>query len=288
MRSGLARVAGVAAAVVLAASVVNGEAKGKSKSYPMWDGKEPAAAYAKRAKLKPTETLDLGGGMSLEMVLVPAGTFTMGSPDSELKTEEHTGNEPLRKVTISRPFYMSKYEITQPQYEKVLGTNASMTKGEKLPATNMSWEEALVAAKRFGEAVKRDIRIPTDAEWEYAARAGTQTTVYTGNDEAAVHAAGWCGGNAKGAHPIGEKPPNAFGLYDMIGNVREWTLDIHGPAAAVDAVDPQGPTTGGDMRISRGGAFTGKLLVCRAAIRNVEPKIKKSSIIGLRLVMDPS
>jgi formylglycine-generating enzyme required for sulfatase activity len=279
-------VAAVAAAVVLAATM-DGEAKDKSKSYPLWDGKEPVAAYAKRAKLKPAETLDLGGGVALEMVLIPAGAFTMGSPDSEIKTEEHTGHEPPRKVTITRPFYLSKYEITQAQFAKVLGEDTSKTKGEKLPATNVSWDEALVVAKRFGQAVKRDVRIPTDAQWEYAARAGTQTTVYTGNDEAAVHSAGWCGGNSQAVHPIGEKVPNAFGLYDMIGNVREWTRDVHGPAAAVDAVDPEGPTTAGDMRISRGGAFTGKILVCRAAIRNVEPATKKSTIIGLRLAMEP-
>jgi formylglycine-generating enzyme required for sulfatase activity len=286
MRSGLVRVAGVAAAV-LVAGVVNGEAKGKPKSYPLWDGKEPVAAYAKRAKLEPMVALDLGGGLHLEMVLVPAGTFTMGSPDSELKTEEHTGHEPLRKVTITRPFYLSKYEITQAQFAKVMGEDTSKTKGEKLPATNISWDEAQVAAKRFGEAVRRDVRIPTDAQWEYAARAGTQTMVYTGNDEAAVHSAGWCAANSKEVHPVGEKVPNAFGLYDMIGNVREWTRDVHGPAAAVDTVDPEGPTTPGDMRISRGGAFTGRLLVCRAAIRNVEPATKKSTIIGLRLAMEP-
>jgi formylglycine-generating enzyme required for sulfatase activity len=182
---------------------------------------------------------------------------------------------------------MSKYEVTQEQYQKLMGVNASATKGEKLPATNMSWEEAVAAARRISEVLKRDIRVPTDAQWEYAARGGTTTTVYTGNDEAAVHAAGWCGQKAddpdRHVHAVGEKPPNAFGLYDMIGNVREWTLDPHGPYPA-GVEDPQGPAEGA-MRISRGGAFTGRLTVCRAAIRNEEPATKKSSIIGLRLVM---
>lgn len=277
--------AGSATALIMAVMLAQAEAA--AKGAPLWDGKESVAQYAKRAGLKPAEMLSLGDGLTLEMVLIPAGSFMMGSPDSEARTEEHIGKEGLHKVTLTRPFYMSKYEITQAQYQKLMGVNASVTKGETLPATHMSWEEAVAAARRISEVLERDIRIPTDAQWEYAARAGTTTTVYTGNDEAAVHAAGWCGQKAddpdRRVHPVGEKPPNAFGLYDMIGNVREWTLDPHGPYPAGEE-DPQGPAEGA-MRISRGGAFTGRLTVCRAAIRNEEPATKKSSIIGLRLVM---
>lgn len=244
-------------------------------------------AQTSPAPLKAVEVLRLPGGVPLEMVIVPAGTFTMGSPDSEAKTDEHMGKEPRHKVTISRPFYLSKYEITQRQYEALTGTNPSQVKGDNLPVTNISWEEAIAAAKRASEVLKRDFRVPTDAQWEYAARAGTTTTVYTGNDEAAVHAAGWCGGNGDHrVHAVGEKAPNAFGLYDMIGNVREWTRDVYGPHDAISEVDPTGPAEG-DMRISRGGAYTGRLLVCRAAIRNVEPPTKKNGIIGLRLSLDP-
>ena len=140
-------------------------------------------------------------------------------------------------------------------------------------------------ARRVGELTKRDVRIPTDAQWEYAARAGTQTVVYTGDDDPAKLKAGWCSPNSGGhVHPVGEMPPNAFGLYDMIGNVREWTKDIHGDQDGKDAVDPEGPSSG-ENRISRGGAHTGRILVCRAAIRNVEPAAKRSSIIGVRLVV---
>jgi formylglycine-generating enzyme required for sulfatase activity/pimeloyl-ACP methyl ester carboxylesterase len=252
---------------------------------PLWDGKEPVAQYARRVGLRPVETLALGDGLTLEMVLVPAGSFMMGSPDSEARTDEHVGKEPRHEVTITRPFYMSRYEVTQRQYQTLIGANPSVTQGDTLPATNMSWEEAVADARRMSDVLGRDIRVPTDAQWEYAARAGTTTTVYTGNDAEAVHAAGWCGGNAdRRVHAVGEKAPNAFGLYDMIGNVREWTLDAHGPYPA-RAQDPVAPMKG-DLRISRGGAFTGQILVCRAAIRNVEPATKKSPIIGLRLVME--
>jgi formylglycine-generating enzyme required for sulfatase activity len=230
--------------------------------------------------------LQLPGNVPLEMVRIPAGTFTMGSPDSEMKTDEHVGKEPLHRVTIRRPFYLSKYEVMQRQYRALTGTNPSQVQGDDLPVTNVSWEEAVAFARHASEALKRPLRLPTDAEWEYAARAGTGTMVYTGNDEAAVYAAGWCGGNGDHRmHAVGEKPPNAFGLFDMIGNVREWTQDIYGPESTGDVTDPTGPTQG-DLRISRGGAYTGRLAVCRAAIRNVEPPTKSNGIIGVRLAMD--
>jgi formylglycine-generating enzyme required for sulfatase activity len=165
-----------------------------------------------------------------------------------------------------------------------MGVNPSATKGDRLPVTNVSWDDAIAFAKKVAELTGRDVRIPTDAQWEYAARAGTQTVVYTGDDEDAKAKAGWCGpGSDKRVHEAGEKGANAFGLFDMIGNVREWTRDVHGDQDGKDAVDPEGPASG-EMRISRGGAFTGQTLVCRAAIRNVEPHDKRTPIIGIRLV----
>lgn len=251
---------------------------------PLWNGEESVADYARRVQLEPARTLDLGGGVLLEMVLVPAGRFVMGSPDSEPKTDEHVGKETQHSVTLTRPFYMSRYETTQEQYQQLTGTNPSGVKGPRYPVTDVSWEDAVAAARRASDVLGQEIRLPTDAEWEHAARAGTSTTVYTGDDLAAVHAAGWCGGNERRLHLVGEKPPNRFGLHDMIGNVREWTRDVYAAYPAGAVVDPAGPASG-EMRISRGGAYTGQILVCRAAIRNVEPPTKKNGIIGLRLVM---
>src|SRR4051812_38892744 len=168
----------VAAALIamVATAQAGGKKGGATKAAPLWDGKEPVAAYAKRVKLSPTESLDLGDGVKLDFVLVPAGTFVMGSPDTEEKTDEHKGHEPQHKVTVTRPFYMTKYEVTQAQYEKIAGTNPSKTKGPKLPVTDISWEDAIAAAKKASEKLHRDIKVPTDAQWEYAARAGTSTT----------------------------------------------------------------------------------------------------------------
>ena len=142
-----------ALAIVLIGAVAATAAK-KNEKFPLWNGKQSVADYAKRAKLKPTDTLDFGDGVKVEMVLIPAGTFTMGSPDSEEKTDEHKGKEPLHKVTITRPFYMSKYELTQPQYEKVAGANPSQNKGDRYPVTRVSWEQAIEFARKAADPVR--------------------------------------------------------------------------------------------------------------------------------------
>ena len=112
------------------------------RSFPPWDGKETVADYAKRANLAPTLTLDLGGGVTWEGVLIPAGTFVMGSPPGEAKTAEQSANEKQHKVTLTKPFYLGKFELTQAQYEKVMGDNPSPNKGDDLPVHNVSWQNA--------------------------------------------------------------------------------------------------------------------------------------------------
>src|SRR5262249_53984440 len=111
-------------------------------TYPPWDGKETVAEYARRAKLEPTLTLDLGGGVRWEGVLIPAGSFVMGSPPGEAKKEEESAIEKQHKVTITQPFYLGKYELTQAQYVKVMAANPSISKGDDLPVHNVTWQNA--------------------------------------------------------------------------------------------------------------------------------------------------
>jgi formylglycine-generating enzyme required for sulfatase activity len=150
-------------------------------TYPLWDGKESVAEYAKRAKIEPTLTLDLGGGIKWEGMLIPAGTFVMGSPPGEAKTEKESAIEKQHKVTITQPFYMGKYELTQAQYAKVVGANPSKSKGDDLPVHNVAWQDAQDFCDKLSKQVARQVRLPTEAQWEYACRAGTTTAYHSGN-----------------------------------------------------------------------------------------------------------
>ncbi len=253
------------------------------KTYPQWDGKETVAEYAAKNGLKPSETLDLGDGVKLEMLLIPPGSFTMGSPTTEAKRPGDDEFETPHKVTLTQPYYLAKYELTQAQYEKVMGTNPSVKKDATVPVSDVTWDDAVAFCKKASELQKREIQLPSEAQWEYACRAGTQTAFYTGNDDAALDKAGWFGANSGGhIHVGGEKEPNAFGLYDMLGNVRELCNDFFAAYDAKDASDPTGPATA-EKHISRGGAYAAQMIsICRSASRTPEPLTRKNAIIGIR------
>ena len=256
--------------------------------FPPWDGKETVAEYAKRAKLEPTLTLDLGGGVKWEGVLIPAGTFMMGSPPGEAKKVEETAFEKLHKVTITQPFYIGKFELTQAQYQKVMGVNPSGTKGDDLPVCNVAWKDADEFCQKCSKQVNRQVQLPTEAQWEYACRAGTTTAYHGGNTIADLDKVGWHGGNSGGKlHPGGQKRPNAWGVYDMHGNVREFVNDLFGGAYAEgDAIDPTGPKVGdAKNHVVRGGAYTANaalVLNCRAAIRKPTESLQMT---GFRIVV---
>ena len=255
-------------------------AHGQGK-YPAWDGKESVAEYAKRAQLEPTLAFDLGGGVKLDLVLIPAGSFVMGSPDGEAQGEDK-GKEKQHKVALTQPYYLGKFELTQAQYEKVAGKNPSQTKGDNLPVTQVTWAEAMAFCQKLGAQVKRKVALPTEAQWEHACRAGTKTTYYTGNTEADLGKAGWYGNNSdRKIHPVGEKLPNAWGLYDMHGNVRDYCLDFMAPVSGADAVDPKGPASG-TTHVVRGGAFTSNPGVCRSAVRR---PIENLMMTGFRVAV---
>ena len=258
-------------------------AEDSSKKYPLWDGKESVADYAKKIGLDASKVLDLGDGIKLEFVLVPPGTFMMGSPTTEAKRPGDDEVEKLHKVTITQPYYLAKYELTQAQYEKVCGNNPSVKKDVAMPVCDVTWDDAAAFCKKASELQKCQIQLPTEAQWEYACRAGTQATYYTGNDDAALAKAGWYSANSGGhVHAGGEKAPNAFGLYDMIGNVRELCGDFFAAYDEKDVTDPIGPDNA-EKHVSRGGAYAALLTsICRSASRTPEPLTRKNAIIGIR------
>ena len=255
--------------------------------FPQWDGKETVADYAKRAKLEPTLTLDLGDGVKWEGVLIPAGSFVMGSPAGEAKTEKEAAIEKQHKVTFKQPFYMGKFETTQPQYQKVTGANPSKTKGEDLPVHGVAWQDAADFCQKLAKQVGRDVQLPTEAQWEYACRAGTTTAYYNGNNVADLGKIAWFGANSGGKmHPVGQKLPNAWGLYDMIGNAREFVRDLYVEAPLPDATDPTGAATGDPKNhVVRGGAYSANAvgaLNCRSATRRPTENIATN---GFRIVV---
>jgi len=253
----------------------------------LWNGKETVAEYAQRARLEPTLTLDLGDGVKWEGVLIPAGAFVMGSPPGEAKTEKEAAIEKQHKVTISKPFYIGKFELTQAQFEKIAGTNPSSVKGDTLPVHNLAWQDAKDFCDKLSQKLGRDVHLPTEAQWEYACRAGTTTAYSSGGTIDDLGKVGWYGkisGNKM--HTVGELKPNAWGLYDMHGNAREYVRDLFVDAPLEDATDPTGPKEGDPKNhVVRGGAYTANAAValnCRCASRR---PTENAAMNGFRIVV---
>jgi formylglycine-generating enzyme required for sulfatase activity/predicted Ser/Thr protein kinase len=236
-----------------------------------------------RPDVKPAKELDLGGGVTMELVLIRPGKFIMGSPDSEKGRVVHEG--PQHEVTISKPFYMGVTEVTQEQYQAIMGKNPSGWKGATNPVENVSWDDVAQFCKKLSEKTRQAVRLPTEAEWEYACRAGTQTASSFGDDPFALGDYAWWDGNSdKTTHPVGQKKPNAWGLYDMHGNVCEWCADWYGDYPNGAVKDPQGPASG-TYRVLRGGCLLTTPSVDRSALRVLDPPSKRSGIYGFRVVV---
>ena len=223
----------------------------------------------------------------MEFVLIPAGEFDMGSPSSEVGRQDNEGS--VHQVTISEPFYMSKYEVTQKQWREVMGSNPSYNKGDDLPVEYISWNEVQEFITKLNEregSVK--YRLPSEAEWEYAARAGTTTRYSFSDDESDLAYYAWYHENSEGStHPVGQKMPNPWGLYDMHGNVYEWVQDEWH-----DSYD-RAPTNGsawesgdGARRVFRCGSWCYVAEDCRSAARRYHGPGTLYACLGFRLLQE--
>ena len=207
-------------------------------------------------------TITLPGGETMEMIYVAPGSFVMGSPESEEGRED---DETQHRVTLTKGFWLGKYEVTQKQWKSVMGNNPSHFKGDDLPVDNVSWNGCQKFIRKVNEQLNCGARLPTEAEWEYACRAGT-TGPYAGDG---LDGMGWYKGNGRDrTHPVGQKRPNLWGFYDMHGNVWEWCNDWYSEYPSGSVTDPTGSASGGN-RVVRGGSwFSSERRSCRSANRD--------------------
>ena len=233
---------------------------------------------------------EITNSIGMKLVLIPKGTFQMGSPESERGREEW---EPQHEVTISKNYYLGVTEVTQGQYEKVMGTNPSFFRkrdSSMYPVVWVSWEDAVEFCKKLSDlpeekAAGRVYRLPTEAEWEYACRAGSKTAYSFGEGSKSLGDYAWFDGNSNNqTHPVGEKKANAWGLYDMHGNVWDWCSDWYGDYPEGAVTDPSGPRKDLDRAI-RGGSWDFAAAYCRSACRLTYPPSGSSSTIGFRVAL---
>lgn len=254
-----------------------------------------------------TGTLETAGmivhtnSIGMEFVYIPKGSFYMGSPDTELGRYSH---ETLHGVILTKPFYMQTTEVTQEQWEQVMGGNPSSFSscGPTCPVEMVSWDDVQNFIDTLNSQEGRFpchiapycYTLPTEAQWEYAARAGTITAFYNGGVtatdcslDANLDEIGWYCGNAnRTPHPVGQKEPNPWGLYDMLGNVCEWCSDWYADFSSGVVTDPTGGVTG-SMRVIRGGTWNSIARNARSASRTIGSPGNRVSYIGFRLVLPP-
>jgi len=238
--------------------------------------------------------VQITNSIGMKLNLIPPGEFMMGSPPSE---KYRLDIETQHRVKITKPFYLGAYEVTQEQYEKVMGKNPSSFSvlgtlndevsgidTSQFPVENVSWNDAVEFFRKLSEQTGVGYRLPSEAEWEYACRAGTTTAWCFGDDVSQLGEYAWYEDNTNNTtHPVGELKPNAWGLFDMHGNVYEWCQDRYGPYESLQVVSaPTGPASG-DLRVLRGGAFSFRPGVVRAAVRFSDLPVVRVFYLGFRL-----
>jgi formylglycine-generating enzyme required for sulfatase activity len=230
-----------------------------------------------------TVTIDIAG-VPMEFIRLRAGTFLMGSPENVGGDDE----SPQRPVKLTRDFYLGKFEVTQAQWEKVMRVNPSRFRGGDRPVETVSWHDCQVFLARLATLTGRRFALPTEAQWEFACRAGAATRWSFGDEESQLGDYAWSGANSGGqTHPVGTRRPNPAGLYDMHGNVGEWTADGYEKHAYArgPAVDPGQPPSAEHSPVWRGGAWGDNPDFLRSGYRNVSGADTAQAGIGLRCVL---
>jgi len=254
-----------------------------------------AFGFKKRDAVIPVATptcqtlmLDIGEALTMAFMLIPAGQFTMGSPEIE---KGHTEDEVQHEVTISQPFYMGKFQVTQGQWQAVMGSNPSDLRVSDFPVTKVSWDDCQEFCKKLSAKAGKTVRLPTEAEWEYACRAGSATRFCSGDSDIDLNAFAWCYNSVLGLTigqeaPVGQKRPNAWWLHDMHGNVCEWCHDWYDNSYYENSprTNPRGPDTGSE-RVLRGGSWNYMSEYCRSANRNSSTPCGRSIHYGFRCVL---
>ena len=254
--------------------------KEKAKPNNAQRNQKPAANQSQKQKSKVVykNKTFTANGVSFNMVYVEGGTFQMGSNDG------YDSEKPVHSVTLS-DYYIGQTEVTQELWQAVMGSNpsASRLKGAKNPVNDVSWNDCQEFISKLNRLTGGRFRLPTEAEWEYAARGGNKSRGYIFSGSNYLGSVAWYFDNSGGeAHPVGSKSPNELGLYDMSGNVWEWCSDRYGYYPSSSQTNPTGASSG-SYRVSRGGGWFSDAAYCRVAIRDSDTPTNSKYILGLRL-----
>ncbi len=254
----------------------------------------PPLTAAQMERLEAEIRVDLVDGVAMELVLIPAGEFLMGSPESEWARRSNEGPQHLVKIT--KPFYLGKYEVTQEEWEAVMGSNPSRRKGPRRPVVGITWQGCREFIEKLNEQSgdsRLEFRLPFEAEWEYACRAGTTTAWSFGDDPHDLEHYAWFIGNSeRQTHPVGQKKPNPWGLYDVHGNVSEWCADCYvlrpySHDYRTAPVPMRGRTTFTGYRTLRNGSRRSSADGTRSACRALTAHDHPSHVNGLRVAASP-
>lgn len=230
-----------------------------------------------------TISIQVKSNVFIEMVKVEKGTFLMGAKDGDEMAFD--SERPVHQVTLTDDYYIGKYEVTQHLWESVMGNNPSVFKGKTLPVESVTWKDCHEFIKKLNLVTGRVFRLPTEAEWEYAARGGNKGKGYQYSGSDILSDVAWWGANSKQPHPVGTKLPNELGIYDMSGNVWEWVEDGKGEYQSTAQSDPIMINPRTFSKMYRGGGFPNNERNCRSSVRIGDPFTAHDSSLGFRLAL---